>query len=154
MIRKTLAVASLLVLTACKPAPPPAPPPPPEPQTARAVMAQIVAPAALDLWDNQGTVDDKSRAPTTEDGWAKAVARSQAIIYGGDLILKPEMNPRADRPMDEWVVLTKAMQATAQASEVAALAKDPDKLFSAGGDLYEACQACHVRFRIGGLTQP
>jgi cytochrome c556 len=50
---------------------------------------------------------------------------------------------------DDWMKKSRGMIDTAHAVLAAVEAKDVSGLFTAGGDLYEACTNCHAKYLIG-----
>jgi cytochrome c556 len=56
------------------------------------------------------------------------------------------MPGRASGP--DWVAYSQELTVAAQAAMAAADARDADALFDAGGQLYQACRACHDQYMV------
>jgi hypothetical protein len=53
-----------------------------------------------------------------------------------------------DRAQDtrEWIRMSQALIDAAGVALKAAEAKNPEALFDAGGEVYQACRQCHLRY--------
>src|SRR4051812_32137569 len=85
-------LAAALLLVACTSGPPP----PPAPRTMlsmKDLMEHVVDPAADVFWGASGTIitaaGEKSRAPTTPEGWAAAVSAAATLMEGSTLLAMP-----------------------------------------------------------------
>jgi len=112
------------------------------------VMNWIMEPASDVIWDSVGTIISEAGqediAPETDEQW-NAIRDAAAIVAeSGNLLL---IGSRA-RDQGDWAKhaheLTKAAQGAIQAAE----AKDVDSLFTAGGEIYLACSACHAQYAL------
>jgi hypothetical protein len=112
------------------------------------VMAHIVDPAAWQVWHSSGTVDTldgpKSLAPTTDEGWLSAESGSAAIAEAGNLLQLPG---RA-RDDGDWLKYARALTAAGLASKAAAEAKDPQKMYVTGAQIYQVCTDCHAKYYL------
>jgi hypothetical protein len=131
--------------TAPKPAPPAAPVS--TLLSVRDVMRHIVNPAAETYWAHTGVIDDEKgsndRTPTTQAGWDQTVNAAAQVAEAGNLLM---MDGRARDPGGPWMKYAKALNAAGMAGMAAASAKDHDKTFEAGGDIYDACFNCHGKY--------
>jgi hypothetical protein len=110
-------------------------------------MEWITYPAAEVIWDSAGTIIDKDGehdlSPTTEAGWEE-VARNAAILAeSGNLLMLP-----GRAAGDDWVAYSAQMVTAAAKALDAAEARDAIALFDAGGEVYQACLACHETYWV------
>ncbi len=110
-------------------------------------MEWITYPAAEVIWDSAGQIIDKDGehdlAPTTAEGWEN-VARNAAILAeSGNLLMLP-----GRAAGDDWVAYSAQMVAAASKALDAAEARDANALFDAGGEVYQACVACHEKYWV------
>ncbi len=81
--------------------------------------------------------------PTTDEGWLKAQNAALTLAEAGNLLM---IGGRSQgRP--DWTQLAKGLIAAGQKAYKAAMAKDPDQMLIVGGDLTDACAACHNKYR-------
>ena len=67
------------------------------------------------------------------------------LAESGNLLM---MVPRA-KDGGEWMKMAQQMIDTSEAAIKAAEAKNPERLFTVGGDIYESCSACHRKIHGG-----
>jgi hypothetical protein len=81
-------------------------------------------------------------APKTDEEWEAVEHGAIALAESANLLLLP------GRAMDagEWVKMTHALAAAAIEARDAALARNVDRLFDAGGAIYDTCTACHAKY--------
>jgi cytochrome c556 len=168
-----LAIATVLVISACT-SPAPAPPPAPVYDTTRTikeVMKSMVEPAADTLWNsvatNVTTTGTEVKAPQNDKDWLNVRREAIVLIEAMNLITMPErhMAPpgtKSDNPGSElepdqiqalvtqdresFTKLAHALQDTGLAALKAIDAKDTEALNSAGGDIDMACESCHTKY--------
>lgn len=138
-------IAALIAAGAC--AWPAASQPGPAPMlSVREVMRHIVNPAAERFWKGSGSVSTEDgveeRAPTSDAAWAEMVDAAAMVQESGALLA---MDGRS-RDQDAWPRYARQLAVAGEAGVAAARAKDPDKVFEAGGEIYNACFACHARY--------
>jgi len=150
-----LAVA-MATLCGCESQSPPAPQPvsttgPEYHVTAdmKQLMNWVLDPSSDVIWGAVGSITTeegtKEFAPETDEQWT-AIRNAAAIVAeSGNLLLLPE---RA-RDQDDWAKHAHDLTKTAQAALAAAEAKDTESLFTAGGDIYLVCTACHQQYALG-----
>ncbi len=113
-------------------------------------MTWVIDPAADVVWDSVATImteaGTKDIAPHTDEEWA-AVRNSAAIVAESGNLLMIEGRAR-DR--DKWMTAARRLAVAANQALKAAEAKNVDSLFAAGGDIYNACAACHQRYASFG----
>jgi len=137
--------------------------------TIKELMDSTVDPSADALWDSvaisysmQGT---DQRQPRTEDDW-RAVRRHAITLleatnllvidgrhaapqgtHPGEGELAPdEIDRRIAANRDAFIQFAHGLHATAAKALEAIDRKDPEALLQAGGDIDEACEACHVTY--------
>jgi len=120
------------------------------------VMKHIIDPAAVALWGRAGTMDtDKgtvSLAPQTEAGWAEAEDEAAIVAEGGNLLLLPGRTPNFTGVGANWADFAHALTRQALAVKAATVARDNDRMFKAGGELYQVCTDCHAKYYIPYLN--
>ncbi|MDP3738431.1 MAG: hypothetical protein Q8R02_13640 [Hyphomonadaceae bacterium] len=122
------------------------------------IMAHIINPAAVGLWGRAGTWEDENGvedlAPDTPDQWAEAENEAAIVAEGGNLLLLPgRIRVLEEGDNGDWSRF--ALQLVAQAREVkiATEARDKERMFDAGGDLYQVCVACHEKYYVPFLEE-
>lgn len=112
------------------------------------VMGHDLDVGAQKFWCASGDVvtakGTESRAPTTEKGWEDAVSGATIVAEAGNLLMLPE---RA-RDNGDWMKFAKRLNAEAMAGRAAAEAHDVDKVFEAGGRIYQVCTDCHAKYLL------
>jgi hypothetical protein len=131
----------------------PAPPPLRLHADVKQLMASVIDPNADVVWDAVGTIItadgvDEIR-PRDDEEWT-AVAQSAWVVTeaANSLMI-------GNRPKDtgEWMRFAQELSDTGLRAVRAAEAHDAEALFTAGGDVYLACTACHAEYNID-LTTP
>ena len=149
-----LALAGAVPALAQTAKPPPAKPAaaaaPQKPATllsVREVMKHIVNPAAETYWAHTGVVDDEKgsndRTPTSQAEWDISINAAAQLEESGNLLM---MEGRARDPNGPWMKYAQALVNAGALGMSAATAKDHDKTFDAGGEMYNACFNCHARY--------
>ena len=110
------------------------------------VMTAILEPAAETYWDAVGTVIDSAGtheiAPQDAEEWAAVWRAALVVAESGNLLM---MEGRA-RDRGEWMRLSRAMVDAGTRAATAAETRNAAAVFEAGGQLYEACTACHSAY--------
>ena len=138
-----LAALAGLVLAGCG-----GPEPPPFKPLAdnKLLMPAMVDPNADIVWEAVKTIDSKEGTqeirPRTDEAWTAVRNAAVTLAESGNLLM---MVPRA-KDGGEWMKLSQRMIDTSEAAIKAAEAKNADRLFSVGGDIYDACSACHQQY--------
>jgi len=128
---------------------PPKPQPPYKPlATLEEVMHGMVIPNAHVVWKSVGTIITKEGTeeirPKTEDDWIDIEASATILMEAGNLLM---MEGRA-KDNGKWYDLCRALVDAGDGVRQAAKSKDPEQLFTRGGYLFDACQACHFQYRF------
>ena len=140
---RLLVLAGILATAACG-----SPEPPPFKPLAdnKLLMSAIIDPNADLVWDAVKTIDTKDGTeeirPRNEEQWTAVRNAALTLAESGNLLM---MVPRA-RDGGEWMTLAQRMIDTSESAIRAAEAKNADRLFTVGGDIYEACSACHQKY--------
>jgi hypothetical protein len=124
-----------------------APPPPFKPVAdTKLLMQSVVDPNADFVWDAVKTIETKEGTqeirPKTDAEWVAVRNAAVAVAESGNLLM---MVPRAKNG-GEWMELAQDMINTGQEAIKAAEARNADKLFTVGGDIYESCSNCHRKY--------
>ena len=113
----------------------------------RQTMEWILDPAADVIWDSAGFIitaqGEDDLAPTTEAGWEQVRNSATVVAETGNLLLMPGRVGGAD-----WVRYARGLTAAAEAAMAAAETHDAEALFDAGGEVYQACRACHEQYLV------
>jgi hypothetical protein len=155
MRRISIAVLAMTVLSACNSE---APAPAVQAETSgpeyhqvadiKQLMNWILDPNSDVIWGAVGTVIDeqgeKNLAPETDEQWTAIRDAAAVIAESGNLLLMPG---RA-RDQGDWAKHSHELTKAAQVALAAAEAKDTASLFTAGGDIYLVCSACHEQYAL------
>jgi hypothetical protein len=113
----------------------------------RDVMRHIVNPAAETYWKHTGVIDTEAgsddRTPTSEADWKETIDAAAQVMEAGNLLM---LEGRARDPGGPWMKYAQALVEAGAEGMAAAQAKDHDKVFDAGGHIYDACYNCHGRY--------
>jgi hypothetical protein len=112
------------------------------------LMTGVLEPAADTYWDAVGTVIDEKgtheTAPSTDEEWAAVWRAALVVAESGNLLM---VEGRA-RDRKEWMTLSRALVTVGKQAVAAAAARDPNAVFDVGGQLFEACTACHASYVV------
>ncbi|HTE41788.1 MAG TPA: hypothetical protein VK629_13235 [Steroidobacteraceae bacterium] len=113
------------------------------------LMSWIMDPQADVVWAVGGYVITKDgevqSVPKNDDEWNAIRNAAATVAESGNLLM---LQGRA-RDNGDWMAMARKMTEEANRCVQAAEAKDLDALFTAGGDMYIACTACHTKYVIG-----
>lgn len=111
------------------------------------LLMQAIEPSADLIWEAVKTINtshgDERIQPKTEEEWTIVRNAAITIAESGNLMM---MAPRAKNGGD-WMRKAQEMIATGEAAVRAAETRNVDRLFTAGGDIYEACSNCHEKYK-------
>ena len=124
-----------------------APPPPFKPVAdTKLLMQSVVDPNADLVWEAVKSIETKEGTedirPRTDAEWTAVRNAAVAVAESGNLLM---MVPRAKNG-GEWMQLSQDMINTGEAAIRAAEAKNAEKLFTVGGDMYDSCSNCHRKY--------
>jgi hypothetical protein len=110
------------------------------------LMQAVIDPNADIVWDAVKWIDTAQGSeeirPRTDEQWAAVRNAAVTVAESGNLLM---MVPRA-KDGDDWMKMAQQMIDTGQEAIKAADAKNADRLFTVGGDIYDACSACHAKY--------
>jgi hypothetical protein len=138
---------ALALAAGCARQPPAAPPYKPV-TTVLELMESVIAHAAEAYWDSvQVTVDDAGvheRYPQSDEEWEAVWAAALTIAESGNLLM---MTPRA---VDDgaWMQFARSLIDAGAEAAAAAEAKNVERVFAAGEQVYNVCTGCHGRYAV------
>ncbi len=110
------------------------------------LMQATIDPTADEIWDAVKTVVTKDTTeeirPKTNEEWTAVRNSAVTLAESGNLLM---MVPRA-KDGGEWMVRSQELIESSERAIRAAEAKNADQLFTAGGDIYDACSNCHRKY--------
>ncbi len=125
------------------------------------LMLYVIDPTAVAVWGRAGDVTTEAGvedlAPDTVEEWAAAESEAAIVAEAGNLLIIPSrvrvIKNKAGQPDPEidggdWTKFALGMTKQALAVKAATAARDKEKMFRAGGDLYQACVACHEKYYL------
>lgn len=137
------ALGGAALVSACSSAP--LPPFKPVADT-KLLMQSVIDPNADEIWDSvrsiitvEGTQEIR---PHTNEEWTAVRNHAVTLAESGNLMM---MAPRA-KDGDEWMTRARELVDTSERAIHAAESRNADDLFSAGGDIYQACSNCHQKY--------
>lgn len=145
-----------LALAACsRPAPAPVAGGPPVfdyRQTTKELMKRVIDPTAVLLWSRSGDVESadgtSSQLPTDDKVWTLAENEASLLIEAGNLLLLPDRVQHLKPDDHDWEKFARRLIDTASAVKLATEKRNADDIVRTGGDLYDACTACHEKYYI------
>src|ERR1700681_4919902 len=107
------------------------------------MMDMLVDPAADEFWSQSGQIITaggvEQRGPKNNEEWSKVQDSAMLLAESGNLLM---MSPRA-QDGGEWMKSAQALVDKGQEAYQAAQAKDVDRMFAVGGEVYDTCLHCH-----------
>jgi hypothetical protein len=107
------------------------------------MMNAIIDPAADVIWDSTGWIvtaaGEEHKKPQNDDEWLAVMNNAMTVTEAGNLLM---MVPRA-ADGDLWMKRSLELVEAGEKAWRAAQAKDPQRVFDTGGELYVACLNCH-----------
>src|SRR5688500_11604875 len=143
MSRSVWMAVAAMVAVSCKTSPPIK-----AISTREEIMHHMVIPNAEVVWDSVGTVYTVGHVeeirPRTDTEWLAVEASATILTEAGNLLM---MEGRA---LDNgtWIKHSLALRTAAASVHEAAKARNAEAVFERGGNLFEACQACHFEYRF------
>jgi hypothetical protein len=117
----------------------------------KVLMNSLIDPNADIVWDSVRTIitiaGTEEIRPRSEEEWTAVRNSAVALAESGNLLM---MVPRAIDG-DQWMKASQALIDTSEAAMRAIDSRNPEQLFSAGGDIYNACSSCHAKY-IDGIV--
>lgn len=146
MILRWLVLLSLIC--GCSSVSPPVPTAPPFKTVVdvKQLMLWILDPAVDVVWDSVKTImtieGTKEIAPRTDEEWDAVRNAAATVAESGNLLM---IDGRV-RDRAEWMSAARGLTVAATRALKAAEARNSAAVFDAGGEIYNACSACHVRY--------
>jgi hypothetical protein len=117
--------------------------------TTAQLMNHILDPQSDIVWAAVGSIvtkdGEEQLAPKNDEEWNVVRNAARVVAESSNLLL---LAPHS-RDQNDWATFTKKTIEEANRCVEAAEAKDLEMLFTAGGDLYLACTACHAKYVLG-----
>jgi hypothetical protein len=140
----TLMALGAIVCASCGGAP--SPPPFKAVADNKLLMQSVIDPNADIVWDAVKTIITRDKTdeirPKNDEEWIAVRNAAVALTESGNLLM---MVPRA-KDGGEWMKRSQELIDTGEAAMRAADSKNADRLFTVGGDIYEACSNCHRQY--------
>jgi hypothetical protein len=115
------------------------------------LMESLVAHMAEDVFASVGTIVDEKGiteiAPKTDEEWDEVAFAALGLAETGNLLMMDSrVNEKAKDRRDDWIQLSQQMIDRSVVAAEKAKAHDAEALLTAGGELYETCQECHMKY--------
>jgi len=140
--RVAVSIAVAVAAAACGSQPPPFKPV----ADTKLLMQSVVDPNADVIWDAVKTIitarGTEEIRPRSEAEWTAVRNSAIALAESGNLLM---IAPRA-KDAGDWMRLSQELIDTSQSAMRAAESKDADRLFTVGGEIYDACSHCHQKY--------
>lgn len=153
VMRTVSALAALLAVCLAVGCGGPAPPPIRLHADVKQLMASVIDPNADVIWDAVGTIitadGTEEIRPRDDEEWTQVAQSAWVVTEAANSLMI------GNRPKDtgDWMRLAQELSDTGLRAVRAAETHDAEALFTAGGDVYLACTACHAEYNID-LTTP
>jgi hypothetical protein len=112
------------------------------------MMADVMQPAAEGVWDHAGFIltaeGEESLYPTTEEGWEEVANNARNLITLAEDLKSPDYAP----DQDAWADYADGVILASEEIIRAAATREEQRIFDAGGVLYNACLGCHNRYIV------
>lgn len=114
------------------------------------LMAHVIDFSAFGVWHNQGWLIDSDGVhelfPTDDAGWHAAESAAFTLAEAANTLMLPGRPPDDDR---RWVDWAHQLYTASKKAQTMAMNKDKQGFFDAGGEMYDACVACHNHYVQG-----
>jgi hypothetical protein len=120
--------------------------------TPQQMMADHVQPTADIYWGAvkfeselmpDGSVEERDIRPQTDAEWETVRAAAARLGELGEVLNSPAY---AEGRGPDWSAYAQGLVAAAAQAEAAAVAQNPDAVFTEGGTIYNVCRACHQMY--------
>ena len=113
------------------------------------VMDHVIDYAADSMWERQGwDIDAKGEHPlfpTTEEQWTATANHAATLAEAAQLLMLPGRAVDNDR----WVKQAAKLHEAAMEEYRAIKARDTEKMFKVGSDIFIVCRDCHAMYILG-----
>ena len=124
----------------------PEPPPFKPVADVKQLMNAMIDPAADEIWESTGWIitaaGEEERKPQNDEEWLAVMNHAITVTEAGNLLM---MVPRA-KDGDMWMQRAQEMIDAGTKAWRAAEAKDVQRLFDTGGEVYQSCTHCHENY--------
>ena len=114
------------------------------------VMQHVLDPAADAVWGASGYViteeGEQDLSPKTVEEWERVETGAGTVAEIGNLLMTPGRAPEGEA---DWLKHAQAMTAAALKAQKAAETQNKEGVFDYGGEMYQACLACHEQYVTG-----
>lgn len=112
----------------------------------RLLMESVVDPAADGIWGSVKTImtaqGTEEIRPQSEEEWNAVRNSAVTLAESGNLLM---IGKRA-RDDGDWIGWARDLTFAGEQAIAAAEARDADRLFDVGAEIYEVCLGCHDRY--------
>jgi cytochrome c556 len=109
-------------------------------------MEWVIDPSADVVWDSVKYITTSSGteeiSPKTDADWEFIRNSAATLIQAGNILMLDHLA----KDNQQWHEFAKRLSTNAEVALKAAQNKDKDALFDAGGNIYNACKACHDKY--------
>ncbi len=124
--------------------------------TTKQLMSWITDPSAKVVFAAVATIiteqGEEQVQPRTDEEWNVVRNNAAMVLESGNLLmLEGRAKDLKAEDRDDWRDKSRALSAAARTAIEATEVKDPEALFTASGDIYQACTNCHEKYIF---TQP
>lgn len=148
LLLSSLTAAAFLAASCASEAPVPEAPPYRIVASTEELMYGIVIPNAEVVFESVGSIIDETGIndfqPETDEEWEEVADRALGLAESANLLIMPERS----EGREVWIETSLLMSERAVRVSETALLRDRDALLEAGGELYEACEACHMEYAV------
>jgi hypothetical protein len=110
------------------------------------LMEWVIDPNADVIWDSVKSISNAQGTteiyPRTDAQWETVRNSAATLVEAGNMLM---LDGRA-KDNKQWASYAKHLSKSAETALNATQAKDKDALFDAGGNIYNACKACHDKY--------
>ncbi len=114
----------------------------------KVLMRSVMEPAADRIWNAVGSVVTlegvEEIRPTTDEEWTALGNAAITLAETGNLLM---IAPRA-QDGEAWNRLSRDLIDSTETAVRAIEAKDLDRIFDAGGEIYAVCSECHSQYAV------
>ncbi|HEX7036504.1 MAG TPA: hypothetical protein VF210_12050 [Pseudomonadales bacterium] len=111
------------------------------------LMNWVIDPSADVIWGSAGSITtaegEQDLAPVDDEGWVRVRHAGAMLAESGNLLMLPGRSRGAD-----WDEFAEGLMGIAERTIAAADARDDERLFELGGQLYNVCVACHQQYML------
>lgn len=118
------------------------------------LMSGMVDPSADVVWQSVAITLDRDgehhKRPSNDEEWLAVQNHAMIVAESANLLM---IAPRA-RDAGEWMTTARQLREAAAKAYQAALNRDAEAILRVGGEIYDACVACHKKYLPPGVEDP